>query len=453
MICYLPYHVAAQAKTDGHAISVQLIHCPDTVLFLNHYAANGISNDDTATIQNGTVVFKGSDQLDNGLYFVSSKKRFTYFEFILNNKQVLDFSMDCSDFYRTLKTSDVELNGKFFMMIAALKENCLANKIAPTDSLEFLLDKADYSQPKMQKLFNRPFSDMSLGEKYLKCCISPSKFQHSFLLNGKENKLSRYYLDHYFDNLDFSDTAMISLPAFGQRIDQFVDTLNGLPTVPAKPEVDRLISLAGANKRMQQFVVYRLETRFDSYYFRQGYDALYIHLIDDYLMKGKVAWYYPDLKQRELAQVKKRRPLLDGSMASDIEMPDSSGVSHNLFGTKAKYTLLLFWASTCSHCREEMPGILSFYREFHNKYDLEIFAVSTDTSTVRWKNFIRKKKLPWINVFGRKSTRGNYHELYNVQITPTMFLLDEQKRIIAKYLKPEKFGELIKERERSEKSK
>ena len=141
------------------------------------------------------------------------------------------------------------------------------------------------------------------------------------------------------------------------------------------------------------------------------------------------------------------RPIIDLKQAPDLEMPDTSGTSHDLYDVKAQYTMLLFWASTCSHCRDEMPSISDFYKEFHKKYDMEIFGVSTDTSITRWKSFIRRKKLPWINVFGRKSFKGSYHQLYDIRSTPVIYLLDERKIIIAKYLTPARAGEIILQRE------
>ena len=264
---------------------------------------------------------------------------------------------------------------------------------------------------------------------------------------------ARFYLDHYFDNFDFSEPRLINTPVFNNRIDGFLDTISGLENIPLRNEIDRLIALTAISKETQKYLVWHLISRLDMYYFRPQYDAAYIHVVNDYLLTDKVAWVYPILKGREMTEVKKLQSLVNGNTGADLEMPDSSGVFHSLYNCKSKYTILLFWASTCSHCREEMPSIEKFYEDFHKSHDLEIFAVSTDTSTVRWKNYIRRHKLPCMNVFGRKGINCNYHTSYNVQITPTLFLLDEKKRIIAKYLKPEKFGELIKKMDAEEKQK
>jgi len=66
-----------------------------------------------------------------------------------------------------------------------------------------------------------------------------------------------------------------------------------------------------------------------------------------------------------------------------------------------------------------------------------VFAVNTDTSLEKWKKYIVDNDLKWINVNGTRSISPDYHQLYDIRTTPTLFLLDEKKRIIAKRLKTE----------------
>ena len=63
---------------------------------------------------------------------------------------------------------------------------------------------------------------------------------------------------------------------------------------------------------------------------------------------------------------------------------------------------------------------------------MEVYAVSADTSMQKMKNYIKEMKMPWITVNGPRSTVGSYQKLYDAFSTPTLYILDEKKKIIAK---------------------
>ena len=451
ILLFTSFEANAGNRSQGHMISVKIANCKDTLFYLNHYSVQGIMNDDTAgRSPEGRFVFQGPDKLEAGMYFVSSNVNNRYFDFFITNEQYLTFDFELKNVIRTMKTSGSDENRKYFNSLLAMQSNLSPKNFVYSDSVQFLINHANFSDSTMQHLIGKSGPDLSFAEKYIRACISPAVFQQNFLPTNIKNKPdpTRFFLDHFFDNLDFSDYLLAGTPVFTNRIDAFIDTITSLHIDPLQAEVDRLLALSSANKKTEEYVIWHLMSWFDTYYFLPEYDALYIHMVNDFLETGKVAWFYPEVKAREFNEVKKRETLLDGKVGPNLEMRDTSGVFQQLYSVKSKYTLLLFWASTCSHCRDEMPAFIKFYNDFHQKYNLEIFGVSTDTSMTRWKSYVRRHKLPWVNVYGRKGILGNYHELYYVQSTPTLFLLDDKKKIIAKYLTPAEFSEIIINREK-----
>lgn len=437
---------AIAGKEDrGHLVSVRIVNCTDTLFYLNHYSMDGIINDDTARKnQDGAIVFRGPDTLETGMYFVSSNVKPRYFDFFIGTEQNLTFEFEWPHMIRTMKTTGSVENRNYFKTLLALQSHVPGTALY-NDSIEYLVNHAAVSDSTMKHLLGSPNDKLSFSEKYLKACILPSVFQQiQFKKPGEMASGSiRFYLDHFFDNLDFSDYPLANTAVFTRRIDEFIDTITALRQFPMQAEVDHLIALSSANQKTMEFVTWYLLTKFETYYFLPGYDALFVHIVNDFLETGKVAWFYPEVKSRELNALKKMEPLLNGKIVPDLEMPDTNAIFRELYAVKSKYTLLLFWASTCSHCRDEMPAILKLYDDFHLKYNFELFAVSTDTSISRWKSYVRRHKLPWVNVFGRKNTHGSYHDLYNIQSTPTLFLLDDKKAIIEKYILTDKVREII----------
>lgn len=454
LILLLPFftiRVIAGNDRQGYSVKVKITNCSDSLLYLNHYSGQDILSDDTARRDtDGYFAFKGKAKLDQGLYYFSSDSKNRYFDFLITDNQDISFEYDGSGSMKDITTSDTVENRNYFKIFAFLQSKSDSKDQTFNDSIEYLLNHTNLTVPFLHQIIEKPESKLTFGEKYIKACISPSVYQQYYLNQSQRTKepAIRIYLDHFFDNFGFSDLRLINTPVFTQRLDEFTDTIVAIPGIEAKAEVDRLIALSSANKRTQEFVAWHLIDRFETYYFLPQNDALYVHIVRDFLENGKIAWYFPEVKDRELIQANKFEPLLTGKTARDLEAPDTAGIYHNLYSVKARYTLLLFWASSCSHCRDEMPAFIKFYKDFHKDYDLEIFAVSTDTSIVRWKSYVHRHHLPWINVFGRKGHQSYFH-LYNIQITPTIFLLDDQKTILAKYLKPEEFGEIIRKRESS----
>ena len=446
----LPGRLAASSNQKGYRIAVRIDHCSDSLILLSHYWGNKAEMDDTARRnQSGWFVFEGSDPQDEGLYFISGQQGLHYIDFFITSNQHFELGFDSGDPYGTANgTASVE-NADFFRVLSALNSRSVREKQPDADSAGYILGQADVSKAEIRSILAVKAGDSSLAYKFITASIEPGKFQQYFgpVKKGTGESTAHFFVDHYFDNIDFTDNRLIYTPVLSKRIDQFLDTIGKVPGVTVQSEIDRLLELSARNSRTAQFVAWYLMTRFETYYFIEGNDALFVHLVNDYLLKGKTGWYFPELKDRELKQLQTFEPLLNGKPAPDLEMPDSSNHYHDLYDVKSKYTLLLFWASSCSHCRDEMPSIVSFYKEFHSKYNLEIFGVSTDTSVSRWKSYIRRHNLSWVNVFGRKSIKGSYHLLYDIRSTPVLYLLDDKKIILSKYLNPEKAAAIIRQRE------
>ncbi|MCX6293855.1 MAG: TlpA disulfide reductase family protein, partial [Sphingobacteriales bacterium] len=145
---------------------------------------------------------------------------------------------------------------------------------------------------------------------------------------------------------------------------------------------------------------------------------------------------------------------LIGVKAADLEMVDSTGKSMNLYNVNAEYTMVIFWDPTCGHCKEEVPRIDSLYRATWKARGVKIYSVLSDNEKYKeWVNYLKEHKLgDWVNVYETKAmekkvsdeSRASFRQLYDVIQTPTLFLLDKEKRIIGKKLGWEQLNDLLK---------
>src|SRR5690606_3022168 len=108
----------------------------------------------------------------------------------------------------------------------------------------------------------------------------------------------------------------------------------------------------------------------------------------------------------------------------------------------------------CGHCKEVMPRVDSFYRNKWKPMGVKLFAMAKETEGTRndWLNFIREKNLAdWTHVYYSKAadkerTSNNipgYTQLYDAQVVPAIYLLDKDKKIIAKKLTVEQIDEIL----------
>lgn len=110
-----------------------------------------------------------------------------------------------------------------------------------------------------------------------------------------------------------------------------------------------------------------------------------------------------------------------------------------------KYTLVQFWASWCSFCREEMPNVSEYYNKYH-KDGLEIIGVSLDNELADWTDAIQTYNLKFENISTLLRWEDPIGAHYGIRSIPTNYLVDNKTgKVVAMQLKAEKLEEKIKE--------
>jgi len=448
------------AAPKGYRITVKLSDSKDTAILLAHYFGNKQYLDDTAFLnKQGVFVFEGSEKLHEGMYIVAGQSKSKYFYFFLTGSQQMEFRCNPDDVVNTMEVKGSEENRQFYAYIRYLgnKQKEIepwnkwkqANK-EKNDSSVIVQARID-AIDKEVKAFIRSFYSSNpefLAARFVKANNEPDILPYITDESGKVDSsgIFRAYKQHYFDNFTFSDARLIYSPVFTTKIDYYLDKLVVPIQDSLEKDIDRLMELSEGSKETQKYMAWYLSLKYESSEI-MGHDALFVYVVRQYLEPGKVEWMYPSAKDNILKRVNAIEPLLLNKTAPNLIMLDTNNVAHSLHAIKARYTLVFFWESTCGHCQKEVPKTLKFYEEFRKVYDLEVFGISGDTSLVKWKEYIRKNNMPWINVNGHLSLSGNYHTLYDIHSTPVMFLLDENKKILSKRVLIDQIIDLIGKRE------
>ncbi|MCX6249561.1 MAG: redoxin domain-containing protein [Bacteroidetes bacterium] len=247
---------------------------------------------------------------------------------------------------------------------------------------------------------------------------------------SKEESVN-YMKAHFFDNIDFTDTLLLHSNAWSNKAISYLG-LWGNSRLSQKQlggefikAVTAMLSAASVNAEVYKFLLDYFLGGFDKYHFDDVITYMADHFQDPFSCEDAAK---KTSLQKKLETFKK---ISVGKVAPDIEVPDMTGKPVKLSGIKSEYTLLIFWSSECGHCTQMMPKVKDIYdKQKPKRY--EIFAVSIDTSRSEWTTFIKDEKLKWLNASDLKGFDSKAADSYNIYATPTMFLLDADKKILAK---------------------
>ena len=132
-------------------------------------------------------------------------------------------------------------------------------------------------------------------------------------------------------------------------------------------------------------------------------------------------------------QLETYRAMKVGNTAPDIVFPTTrvnptnDFTIHKLSDLTSNYTLVVFGASWCPKCKEEMPAIAKLYRTWKAQ-GVEVLLVSLDEDQKAFYEYTIN--YPFISITDLKKWDGTIVKDYYVFGTPTMYLLDKNRKII-----------------------
>jgi len=115
----------------------------------------------------------------------------------------------------------------------------------------------------------------------------------------------------------------------------------------------------------------------------------------------------------------------------NLPLIDDKGTSFNLTDVvpKGKYVLIDFWASWCSICRAQIPGIKKLAEKYSDK--LIVVSVSDDRDKKAWLGAVAKEKMPWKQYQLTPQGSKDLMKKYLVQGVPYYLLINPKGLVIA----------------------
>ena len=450
------------AAEEGHNIKIRIKGIHDVKCIIGyHYGKNQFIKEDSATADaNGNMLFKGKAILPGGVYVLSMPK--SILEFIIG-EQNFSLETDTANMIMHMKVKGSQENSTFYEY---QKQAYVDGSAA--DSLRKQMKKADADgQKKIKEKMSAVNKDMndfrikwensnpnSFAVKLIKAAGEPEIPDAPTLPNGKKDSTFayRWFKAHYFDNFDMSDERLVRTPFFDSKLEYFFKNL--VPQIPdsINADADRVITMMEKNKEMYKYTIWYVLNTYENSQM-MGMDAVLVHMGDTYYLSGKAYW----ADSNTVRQIRRRcnilRNILIGKKAPDLYLTDSNGKVFTLYSVNAKYTIVWFWDSDCGHCQHETPILHDYYVKNKKKRQIEVYAATIERKPKPWIKYVRDHKWgDWINVWD-SFTVTDFNKVYDVYSTPVMYVLDKDKKIIAKRILSDQLDELFDKLDKIEEEK
>ncbi len=461
----------AAANAQGFRITVQYKPVEKGYLYLGYYFGNQKYVQDSAILQpNGEAVFSGAEKLTGGLYLIVDPEKKTFFDILIDKEQEFSIKIDTSNFTIASLTGSKEneyliayktASAYYYRNFQQLQNSLAAAKTKQDSvSVQAKMNEANSLAQQWRDSFvvSQPESYLALLFRLLK-----EPVYNAPKTKTRQDSINAFYQykQQFWPAVSFADERLLRTPMFEQRLNRYMETAVIRHPDSIKLELDKFILYSRTNKTMFRYFINRFTNEYMNPKY-MGLDVVFLHLFEKYYITNQVDWL--EKKDRDL--VFNRAYSLYGNIigepAAELNLLDTLDRKVNLYSIKSPFTLIVFWDPDCGHCREQVPKVDSLYRLRWKKQGVKIVGVLSDVSATdetkskeaktKWVDYIRQQQLKdWVHLYQTAQMRldeqtkqvPGFKQAYDVFQTPTIYLLDEQKRIVAKKINPEQVDEFL----------
>ncbi|MGB1042883.1 MAG: TlpA family protein disulfide reductase [Tenacibaculum sp.] len=235
-------------------------------------------------------------------------------------------------------------------------------------------------------------------------------------------------VNNFFKNIDFESDALFNSSFLIDRITDYVFYLNysedkSLQKELIKESINKVMEQVSSDRLKKATVSFLISTLTEK---RDGESVDW--LFAEYYDKLPVDQQDAEFKKETL----KTLSATVGRTAPDFSWEEEGkNMKLSTLNDGQKY-LLIFWSTACPHCVNDVPK-LHVSMQKHADVSVVSFAVEDAEGVKDWNEF--KKNLPqWHNAMGTHPDHKWSNETvnsYNLLSTPSFFVLDSNKKIIA----------------------
>jgi len=436
---------------NQYDIKVSIEGCQDSALFLTSYFGKKVNLIDTAySTRPGAFVFSGQEKLPGGIYMAVSLDKKKLFEFIINDDQKFSLKTDTLNYTLNMKVKGSEENEIFYSYLKYNEEQYKTNKslLRRIDSLVALSEETTSLKNSLDSLnkiainYKLDLIEKNQGTFVASLLVGMRDIEiPDSIKESKDSTLSyKYFRQHYWDYFDLSDNRLLRTPIYMRKINQYFDQLVVFHPDSVISAIDTIIAKSRPSDENVGYLVWHFISEYQNPKF-MGFDKVFVHLVEEYFSKEQITNTTPSILSSLQERSAILEPILLGKTAPNLILIDSSGQLRSFMTIPNDYTILFFWDSDCGICGKEIAELTRLYEK--QNHDVEIYSINVNSDLESWKKAIIEKQVPGVKVNGTRSATKDFHDLYDIYGTPVIYLLDKDKKIIAKRIGANKIDEFI----------
>lgn len=362
------------------------------------------------------------DSLATGSYKLKYLNKYNTFIDFIYNKENIELSLDSKIGYNSvnfIKSEENDLLLKYNNTIHKLQQNVEKAILMVLDKKPNALEK--YQQALQLLEFNQQHYEKLAKEKYI----------YDFVVAGKRyypkepyKTIEAFYESskaHYFDYIDFNNPKLRNHNFVKDKVLGFVFDFNQIKNkqIVNAMFTESLTKLATVVVDKSYLEIF-YELIASQLIFREDKDGV------DILLKAYHQLPKENLNTTFINQITQSSKVLIGATAPDIQ------IYHNLKMSQltSDYIVLAFWSTGCAHCAIEIPSLHKITQDLPN---VTVVAVGLEEKEDLKKWESKAKELTkWRHVCAPGGWDHPIANMYNLYATPTYFILDKNKTIIAK---------------------
>jgi thiol-disulfide isomerase/thioredoxin len=456
----------------GYKIRVKLENYEAKELVIGfHYGEKQYVKDTVTLAADGYFTFEADTLFPAGVYLLVLKPDNSFIQLLLDDKnQQFTVTTDVKDSVNKMKVKGSPDNELFYEYLGYLaKQRPLADSlrtqlsrakgnVADSTRIAAKILDIDKAVKKMQHDLISKHPN-SIAAKIVKAAMEPEVPD----FKGEEAEVARkkYYWtrEHFFDNVDIADPALLRSPVLHGKIDAFITKITPQHPDTVNAALDYIFGKMQGKYNGENFKYYLIH--FLNHYAKSnivGFDACYVHIAQEYYCKGQAAWSKKEDLEKICDNARRLEPILIGKVAPNITVMDRNNKPHALWDVDADYTVLFFWATDCGHCKKAAPHMVEFAKKFKDR-GVKVFAVCTGVVTTKEDSNTPEKvhEMCWKGVDEKEFNdelffnsydpyiRSRYKTLFDVQTTPQVFILNRNHEILMKRISAEQLGDVMEQ--------
>ena len=414
LLTFAPIAMMSQVK-----IRVEIENYDDSLYYLLKYKSDkSLIVIDSSTIVKGNKIFKQSSNYPEGIYVLADSKQNPIFELFLGKDQ--KFTVKVGDLMRneTYIIKGAKETSDYFDIYAKTNYNRLYIKALESEIEHFPDNARKIDSIKLNH--NEYLESIKIKDRnsFLRTYIGFNK--EIIVPQEYKDNSEQYIIDHYFDDISFRDVRILNTRLLKNKLDDYFNNYMSKQTTDVVlQKIDYIIyqTTSGYRDIPQDLVNHEVRDYILWYLYSKYFDndIIYTHLSDVYFSKLEINNLTENIRSEIVKRADILRKITIGRLAPTFTYIDDEGKQIDLSEINSKNTILFFYKPDCQKCIRD-KRILGLIKKRQKNLTILHINISEDNYSNVSQDIINQ---------------------YDITTTPTIYVLDMEKKIIAKHIKAE----------------